>query len=236
MARKKKKSPVDELSELDSAYEKMVGQQAIKKKKSPALLIVLLSLLLVAILVVGVWLLFSDHWLVMKDVTVAGISMEGMTKKEAKASLAQLADDRYATETMVVTVMDTTLELEAKGAGIEIDANAAIDEAYHHTGVFDLTPYITVTGDGLDAMLKIFGKEFNADLQPTVYTLEGDVPALNTGEDDGTGQTLTVTLGKPELGLDLEALRTTILSAYSTAYSVIIPARSESVMRKKKNI
>ena len=115
MARKKKKSPVDELSELDSAYEKMVGQQAIKKKKSPALLIVLLSLLLVAILVVGVWLLFSDHWLVMKDVTVAGISMEGMTKKEAKASLAQLADDRYATETMVVTVMDTTLELEAKG-------------------------------------------------------------------------------------------------------------------------
>ena len=216
MARKKKVQ-ADELSELDSAYEKMVGQQATRKKKSPALLIVTLSLLLVAILGVGIWLLFSDHWLIMKDVTVAGIPMEGMTKKDAKTTLSQLVDDLYGKETMTVTIMDTTLELDAKGAGIEIDTDAAINAAYGCTGVFDLAPYITVTGDGLDAMLNIFGKEFNADLQPTVYTVEGDVPALNTAEADSNGQILKLELGKPELGLDLEELRAKIMAAYGTA-------------------
>ncbi len=216
MARKKKVQ-VDELSELDTAYEKIVGQQATKEKKSPALLIVLLSILLAAILGTGVWLLFSDHWLVMKDVTVAGIPMEGMTKKQAKDALTQLVEERYATETMSVTVMDTTLELKAQGAGVQIDVDAAINEAYKHTGVFDLAPYITFTGDGLDTLLGILGKQFNADLKPTVYTVEGTAPALNTAETDGEGQTLVMEIGTPELGLDLESLRNTILAGYSTA-------------------
>lgn len=217
MARKKKKSPIDELSELDNAYEKMVGQQAAKKKKAPALLITLLSILLIAVLTMGIWLLYGDHWLIMKDVTVAGIPMEGMTKHEAKSSLSELVEDRYATETMCVTIMDTTLELSAESAGIEIDVNKAIDEAYKKTGIFDLSPYISFTGEGLDAMLRIFGEQFNTELKTTLYTVEGDIPALNTDANDTAGQTLTLELGIPELGLDLEELKQAILQGYSNA-------------------
>lgn len=215
MARKKK-TQTDELGELDNAYKNMVGEQSAPRGKfPPALLITLLSLLLVAILGGSIWLLFSDHWLVMKDVTVAGIAMEGMTKKEAKEALSQLAEDRYSTETMYVTILDTTVELTALDAAIKIDVNKAINEAYHHTGEFDISPYITA-GSGLDRVVATLGHQFNANLQPTIYTVEGTVPDLNTAEES-PGQTLVLDLGKPELGLDTNVLRQAILSGYSTA-------------------
>lgn len=217
MARKKKAQP-DEVSELDSVWKNMVGDQAAPKgKKSSALLITVLSILLAAIIGAGVWLLFSDNWLTMKDVTVAGISMNGMTKKEAKAALAGLVEEKYACQTMTVTVLDTTLEIPAQDAGIEIDVSKAINHAYGCTGVFDLAPYITVTGDGLDAVVAALGAQYNAGLQPTTEAVEGTMPALDTAESDGAGQTLVLNLGTPELGLDTDALHATILAGYGTA-------------------
>jgi len=214
MARRKKLK-TDELGELDNAYKNMVGEQPVAKdKKTSGLLIAVLSVLLVAIIGTAVWLLFSDNWLVMKDVTVAGISMEGMTKKEAKAALTQLAEERYSTETMSITVLDTTLEVTAQDAGIEIDVSNAINEAYKHTGVFDLIPYIRFTGDGLDRAIAALSQQFNASLSPTVETVECSMPALDNGEA-AEGQTLLLELGTPEMGLDTNALRQTILAGYS---------------------
>lgn len=217
MARKKK-AQADELSELDSVYRNMVGEQtAPKGKRSSALLITILSILLAAIIGAAVWLLFSDSWLTMQDVTVAGISMNGMTKKEAKASLSALVEEKYAHETMTVTVLDTTLEIPAQDAGIEIDVNSAINQAYKCTGIFDLTPYITLTGKGLDQVVAALGEQYNAGLQPTTESVEGTVPPLNTAEAAENGQTLVLVLGTPELGLDAQDLRATIMAGYSTA-------------------
>lgn len=217
MARKKK-AQADELSELDSVYRNMVGEQtAPKGKRSSALLITILSILLAAIIGAAVWLLFSDSWLTMQDVTVAGISMNGMTKKEAKASLSALVEEKYAHETMTVTVLDTTLEIPAQDAGIEIDVNSAINQAYKCTGIFDLTPYITLTGKGLDQVVAALGEQYNAGLQPTTESVEGTVPPLNTAEAAENGQTLVLVLGTPELGLDTQGLRATIMAGYSTA-------------------
>ena len=213
MARKKK-AAADELQELDSVYTNMVGSKRPGKKHSPALLITLLSILLALILGGGVWLLFGDNWVVMKDVTVAGISMNGMTRKEAKATLQALVDTAYSTETMRVTVLDTTLEIPADKAGIEIQVSKAVNAASHTTGIFDLTPYISFTGSGLDAVVAEMGQKFNADLQPTREEVEGSVPALDNS-DQAEGQTLVLMLGTPQMGLSTEALRADILAAYS---------------------
>lgn len=213
MARKKK-AAADELQELDSVYTNMVGSKRPGKKHSPALLITLLSILLALILGGSVWLLFGDNWVVMKDVTVAGISMNGMTRKEAKAALQALVDTAYSTETMRVTVLDTTLEIPADKAGIEIQVGKAINAASRTTGIFDLTPYISFTGSGLDAVVAEMGQKFNAALQPTREEVEGSVPALDN-PDQAEGQTLVLMLGTPQMGLSTEALRADILAAYS---------------------
>ena len=213
MARKKK-AKVDEVQELDTAFTSMVGQKPAPKKPHSRLLIVLLSILLAAIVGSAVWLLFSDNWLVMKDVTVAGISMNGLTKKEAKARLQQMADEVYASQTMQVTVLDTTVSLSAEDSGVQIDVNKAINAAYHCTGSFDMRPYISFTGDGFEKVVSQLGQQFNASLKPTTEAVEGTRPSLESGEE-AEGQTLVLTLGTPEMGLDLTALRDTILKGYS---------------------
>ena len=213
MARKKKAN-IDELSELEGTYNQIVGKPKANKKRRPILLIVLLSILLVAILVAGAWILFSDHWLTLEDVTVAGIPMNGLTKHEAKIQLKDKAESVYRSEAMQVTVLDTVITITPEEAGIQIDADKAIDAAYGCTGEFDLSPYISFTGTGLNQAISLLGEKYNADLKPTEEQVEGTMPSLEN-DDAQTGQTLVLTLGTPEMGLDTAELRAAILAGYS---------------------
>ena len=215
---KKKKSTAEELEELDRVYTKMAGKG--KKKggaKASTVLICIASVLLVAAIGLGVWFLFSDNWLTMDQVSLGGVAMTGKSKKEAKTMLAQMAKEQYATETMKVTVRDTTVELTAEEMGITIDADEAVDAAYGSTGEFDISPYIKLNEEKLQAVVDEFGKKYNAELQETAYTIEGTAPSLTSAEpEEGTGQTLVVKLGSPKLGLDTEHLRKQILLGYSS--------------------
>jgi len=213
---KQKRPKSSEMTELENSYRSIAGKKAAKKSKpqtSNILIIVVCFLLLVGI-GLGVWFLFSDNWFTMPDVTVAGKSMAGMTKKEAKTLLNQLVDDRYGTETMTITVMDMTLELPASEADIQIDVHKAINNAYRGSGEFDISPYITVNEAAMQRILDTFCVQFNKDLQPTVYNVDGQVPDLSNG-DEVSGQILTMTLGKPQMGLDPSELRAEILASYS---------------------
>ena len=230
MARKKKIQP-DELAELDSAYQNMVGWKAAPKKTAtPVILISILSLVLITILGVAVWLLFSDNWLTMPDVTVAGINMTGMTKREAKNALSTFEQEQYKVNPMTVTVMGNVYPIAAPEVGVEVDVNKAINQAYKATGNFDLSPYITYSGIGIDTLVAALKQEYNSSLQPTTQTVEGTIPSLTTAENDEEGQTLVLTLGVPEVGLDTDALRAAILATYGAGKfelemdcSVILP-------------
>ena len=187
-----------------------------KKSKAPKTLgIAAVCVVLAVALFAGVWVLFSDYWLKMKDVTVAGIKMEGMTKVEAKDALTKAVDGLYKKQNMTVTVMDTTLEIQGKDAGIAIDVEKAIDKAYHKSGKFDIAPYIT-TGKGVDQVVSQLVQKYNTPLEQTVYNLEGNVPDLKTSEE-GAGQTLKMTIGQPQIVLKEEDLRKAIRSGYGTA-------------------
>ena len=131
MARKRNNSP-DELNELDSIYESMTGNKNNRpKSKAPAVLFICIAaLLLLAAIGVGAWFLFSDHWLKLESVTIVCIDMSGMSKAEAKEALTKQLEELYHTKPMVVTVGDTTLQLDPKDTNIKLDVNAAINEAY----------------------------------------------------------------------------------------------------------
>ena len=212
MARKKK---TDELKELDQSYQNIVkGSKPAKASKTPGLLIAIACVLLVTIILGSVWFLFSDNWFTMPDVTVSGIAMGGMSRKEAKDALRAHLLESYATENMTVTVLDTTLQLPANEANVQVDINKAVNAAYNESGEFDLTGYIRVDSAALNALLDTFGTKFNANLVETTATVEGNVPDLTTGEAQ-PGQTLVVTIGSPQMGLDVDQLKAQILKAYS---------------------
>ena len=212
MARKKK---TDELSELDQAYSSIAGKKAkAKKNGSSAALIVISCILLLATIGGAVWFIFCDHWLKMPDVTVAGVNMSGMTRHEAKLLLEQMVTERYGTETMTVSVSDTTLTLPAADMQVQIDVDKAINYASRDKGEYDMTPFITVNEAPLNALLEELSALYNTELQPTTYEVEGTLPDLSVPDAQG-GQTLVVTIGQPDLGLDVALLKDKIMQSYS---------------------
>ena len=186
-----------------------------KKKSLKGLWIALAVVVLLTALGAGAWFFLGDYFLTMKDVTVAGISMEGMTKKEAKKALAKTLSGIYAKETMKVTVLDTTLEIAPKDAAVSVDVNKAVNQAYLKKGVYDISSCISV-GKAVDRVVEELCKKYNTNPAETSYLVEGEIPDLKTGAA-ATGQTLTVTIGHPKMELDQKKLRQAILSGYGTA-------------------
>lgn len=208
--------------ELDRAYAQLTGRPVRKRKKRspwPALLCIVLLLTVLGGLVYAGYrytALFDDI-LTMPDVTMAGISMEGKTKQQAKAALEAAAAE-YAATDMVVQVRDTQLCIAPAQAGLDTAGlQAAVDDAFHGDarGSFDLLPYLGLEEAAVTAALAPLDAAYNTKLTPTTAQVTGQVPDLTHGDPEA-GLTLTVTMGKPQYGLDTDALARQVLQAYNS--------------------
>ena len=220
MARKKKQQ--DELEELDRIYSDLTGGPVAPRKRHPfgIVMVCITAALLIAggLCVYGALFgsLFDDY-LTMGDVSIAGVSLEGMTKREAKEALRQTA---YTETPMVITVLETSVTLTPADTAIAPDMDRAVNGAFRSgsTGVFDVTPYLNLDLAVVRGAADTLGTQYNKDLKQTVCAVEGQAPSLLLGEedDDPNSMTLVLTLGTPALGLDVEVLYQQILDAYST--------------------
>ena len=225
---KKKQPKKDELQELDEAYVSITGYtpkrlKTVNKRRVSLLgLCILLALLLVlsGLFIVAVrHTTVFDQILPMDDVTIGGLPLQGMTKAEAKAALNALAGT-YLETPMVITAVDTTLELSPEDTGIAPDMESAVDDAFRDgiTGQFDLIPYLNLDLNQLRGAAESLGKRYNTELSQTVAAITGQRPALESGSaEEEKGMTLSITVGFPAYGLDVEALYQQILDGYNRA-------------------
>ena len=221
----KKNNPQAEMEELDRAYADIIGRKpkASKGSSGRSKGLVVICILLVLVLAGSLALLFSlqyssafDGVLRMQDVTVGGAALGGMTKEEAVAALEQLEKDTFG-RNMTVTVMDSTLEIAPGDIDLQLDAEALVKDAYDSrvTGEIELLPYLHMDTAALRSALDTLGAQYNTGLVQTVVSFKGTQPQLDLGapptED---GLILTVTVGIPKYGLDVEALYQQVLEAY----------------------
>jgi vancomycin resistance protein YoaR len=195
----------------------------LKKKKNPIGLLLVLFVLVLA-LGASVFALYQmrsgtmlDGVLKMGDVTMAGIPMKGLTKADAKARLRESAD-LYQNNVLVITVLDTTLELTPQELGIHPDSDRAVDDAYRgrHTGEFDLIPYLGLSLGTVQSRIEALGDRYNTQFSQTVSAFTGLKPDLTAAPTEGeSGMSLSVTVGNPEYGLDTQALYRQVLDAYN---------------------
>ena len=216
------------------------------KKRGKGRKIALISLcaaavVLVAGLIAGVWYFtggLGDDNLILNNVTVAGVNLGGMTKKDAKSALHKATDLTYTSENMVIHLPDTTLELSPADTGAQLDVDAAVEEAYKYgrTGTkaerekakadslttehpIALLNYLNLDLDYIRAQLDDYGSKFNSDYTPSSATLEGDMPELDASKEtfdpDAPCQTLVLELGTPGRHLDIDKLYNQVLDAYS---------------------
>ncbi|MBP3673236.1 MAG: VanW family protein [Oscillospiraceae bacterium] len=212
-----------------------------KSRKVALICVCAAALVLVIGIIAGVWYFTSgsgDDGLILNNVTVAGVNLGGMTKKEAQSALHKATDLTYTSESMIIYLPDTTLELTPADTGAQLDIDAAVEEAYKYgrTGTkaerekakadsltgehpIALLNYLNLDLEYIRAQLDDYGSRFNSDYTPSSVTLEGDKPELDASKEtfnpEAPCQTLVLELGTPGRHLDIDKLYNQVLDAYS---------------------
>ena len=221
MAKKKGKFQQREAQQIEAYYNEMAGSAAPKKKKSPVktVIITLVALLVVAGGALGAMIYFNDgapmiitsNSILESGVTIAGISVGGMTKDEAIAAVSDGLSGVYIAQPMTVTVLDQTMEIAASVSGVNPDIEKAVHDAFacgtdeHPQLQLDITPYLNLNEDAIRGKVQEIGQNF-----PT----EGTQSTWEIAQKDGN-EVLTLSIGTNYYDFDAEALYAQIMEAYS---------------------
>ena len=173
---------------------------------------------------------------ILENVYIGDVNVGGMTKKEAVTALNNAVGSVYATSDMVIDLSGTQLRITPKDSGAAFDANGAVEEAYSYgrTGTQDereeaykasktqpkiiaVLPYLNLKNDNIRKFLTDKAGKPGNTLVQTTYGLEGPEPVLSADKCDVNtpAQTLVITLGKPGIGFDADAVYDQVLDAYS---------------------
>lgn len=233
--------PAEDFSEEEEEYEEESPFFAFFSRNRKVLLICICSVVLVALLgiITGIcYVNLSDPYdnLILNNVSVADLNLGGMTKEEATAAVEREYGRIYSTTDLVVTLSETVLTFSPEDTGAELDVKALIDDAYSYgrtgtkaekeaayqnslTGVhtIGLLPYLNLKEDYIRGVLEDYASGFESIFTEASYTLEGDMPVLDTDKFDKNAhcQILLITMGTPGMGADIESLYDEILDAYS---------------------
>lgn len=166
---------------------------------------------------------FDFNGKIMDNVSIAGVDVGGMTRKEAISAVNAAAEESYTSSPMVVKVFDVAVEIAPEESEAKLNTTLAVWDAYRYGrrgfsaqkkadleksengGIqVDLSHYLKLNKKGIETALSEFANHYNTTLTQSTYEVTGTAPEL----------TLVVNLGVPEYGLDLSALQQLVVEAY----------------------
>lgn len=199
------------------------------------------AILLIVIIISGIALLSipEDNGLILNNVYAAGVNLGGKTPEQAKIALTEATSNTYSKLDMVVNVHNTELVFSPKDTGASLDVDGVVEAAYNYgrtgtraerqqaknqtmTGshVVSILPYLTLDKAHIRTTVESLGSKYSSTLSQPSYRVEGSAPNLNvSGPDvdtDKVYQTLYITTGTAEYGLDINKLMDQILDGYNT--------------------
>lgn len=173
-----------------------------------AVLAVIACLLIVALIFVIKGFQFlnrteADDGLILPNVTVAGISIGGMTPEQAENALRYAASDAFATQDLVVHIQNDTLRLSPAETGARLDVEAAVAEAYQYgrsgnnredtktrqeaekkEHAIALLPYLNLDLDYIQQAVERFADGFSSIMTQPSVSISGQRPEYPTMPDD----------------------------------------------------
>lgn len=148
-----------------------------------------------------------------EGVTVAGVSVGGMTASEAIKAVNNAIEDPYQKETMTVTLGESQLLLSPAQSGAHLDIEKAVQEAMHSAEAA-ITPQLSLDWDSIQQELEQFYDQLGGIYSPSGYWLEGAAPDIDS--KTGTCQALVISSGAKGHLADLQDSMDKIQNAYTS--------------------
>ena len=157
---------------------------------------------------------------------IGGEDFSGLTKREARAALESALDRVLLTKELKISLPKETVTLSPEQVVKEVDVKQAVADAYRNgradapgTGNTGLLTYVTVNEEAIRSALEGYAAKYDTEFSQMEYHLEGEKPVLSTDGFDETVpcQTLVITLGVPEVKLNVDAVYEEICSVIDSA-------------------
>lgn len=237
----------EEKAQIEETFQEVLAETEKKKrkprlpnKKKKKILLSMTALLVLAVLSVsGAALMhhFSDPYnhRILNGVTVAGVNLGNMTRKQAEQAVTAAAENLFSHEDMVIRLPEQTLKLTPAATKISLRVGAAVKEAYDYgrtgtsqeqeqafqnsfneTVIIDLFPYLEADENYILRQLQGYADAHDSGYTPSSYALEGEQPPLDYDNfnENNTPQTLLLILGNPGFHLDARQALKDIMHAY----------------------
>lgn len=187
------------------------GKFSNSRKKTPRKSRVLIPLLAALVLLAAgaLLLLRGSSQTIAPGITVSGLPLGGMSRKEAALAVQDAFDP--ATHPLTLTLPGGEISLYREDTGLSLDSRTLLNDALAlgreaQMRELSLAPYLRLNDAALRSGLEGIAQQLAQSRQDTSYTLEGAVPDLREDRiDSGTAlPTLAVTLGIPSYTMDVD--------------------------------
>lgn len=236
-----------EVEELESSYRTIAEKKQNKFAKASSqkkTLLIIISIALLLCIVAGVagyfiYLNIRDNQVLTANVTIAGVGVQGQTRKNAIQAVSAAFERNYTGKDLTITVGEHTVVLTPNISAITLNAEAAVDAALKYTNdsdnteAFDISRYIGLNKAAIMEELNEVAAHYQSTLTQHSYTVTGTLPVDIDEPQMNEGQVLTVTIGTPGINLDANMLYDAVVSAYSenlTAMEYAFPVESPDAL------
>ena len=190
------------------------GKFSNSRKNPPRKFRVLIPLLAALVLLAAgagaLLLLRGGSQTIAPGVTVSGLPLGGMGRKEAALAVQGAFDP--ATHPLILSLPGGEISLYREDTGLSLDSRTLLSDALAlgrgeaQMWELSLAPYLRLNDAALRSGLEEIARQLAQTRQDTAYTLEGTVPDLREDRmDSGTAlPTLAVTLGIPSYAMDVD--------------------------------
>ncbi len=145
---------------------------------------------------------------IQENVTVAGVDVSGMSRREAINAVKEAIGESYETQSMVVQVDEYSVTLSPESIGASLNVRDAVTLAMDSAAgtAVNITDCLNLNTQVIETELKNLMKNFGSELTQASYIISGA---------DGMDKTLILTMGTPGYGLTYDAVYQQVLDAYS---------------------
>ncbi len=215
------------------------SRKAARKRRANRVLIITLCVIVLLLILAAVLIHnftkkpVEDDGRIHNNVYAAGVNLSGMTPEDAKMALQAATDYTYTQLDMTITVLDQEIRLSPSKTGAHLDVDAVVQAAYDYgrtsgssaSNYISILPYLNLNTAYISSVVDKLGETYSSIRTEPTYRLEGDRPNMNVGihnvDTTYVHQTLIITMGTPEYGLNTEKLYNQIMDAYeSNIFSV----------------
>ena len=156
-----------------------------------------------------------------EGITLGGVEIGGIAPFRARQVLEEALDETLYSRDLTLALPEETLTFSPAESGVKVNTAKALFAARHAAAseALSLDPWLTVDSAGIRRRLEDYAAQYDTRLTQPSVTLEGEAPDLSTEhfQPEQEGQTLVLTLGTPELHLDIESVLADIRHAFSEA-------------------